>query len=234
MPPSGFPASPPQADRPRAAISWSGGKDCCLALLRARASFDVCAALTIYTETGGRSRSHGLRPDLVDAQTTRLGLTTLSGRASWDTYTDEFIRVLGEASALGITHVVFGDIMFDAHAAWNRRVCAAHGLTAVMPLWGEDTGALLTEFLATGSTAMIVTARTGQLDSSWLGRRLDTQAMHDLQAAGVDPCGENGEYHTLVIDTPAFSSPLPVRPGVRVQQGPCWALDVELAEPVTC
>src|SRR5688500_6008502 len=100
MPPSGPPASPAHADRPRAAISWSGGKDCCLALLRARASFDVRAAITIYTEDGDRSRSHGLRPDILAAQASRLGLVTLSGRASWDSYTDEYIRVLGEAAAL--------------------------------------------------------------------------------------------------------------------------------------
>jgi diphthine-ammonia ligase len=219
--------------RPRAAISWSGGKDCCLALLRARDEYDVVAAITMFTETGDRSRSHGLRPEILAAQAARLGLVNFSGRCSWETYTDEYIRVLGEAAALGITHVIFGDIMFDAHRAWNERVCAAHGLTAVLPLWNEPTDALLTEFIDTGSTALIVTARASLLDASWLGRRLDVDAMRELAALGVDACGENGEYHTLVTDSPAFSSPLPIRELVQVRQGPCWALDVDL-EAVPC
>ncbi|MGE0443963.1 MAG: diphthine--ammonia ligase [Vicinamibacterales bacterium] len=234
MPVSGSPASPRQPDRPRAAISWSGGKDCCLALLRARTAYDVCAAITMFAEDGNRSRSHGLRPEVLQAQAERLGLTTLSGRCSWETYTDEYIRVLGEVAALGITHVIFGDIMFDAHAAWNRRVCAAHGLTAVMPLWGEPTDALLAEFLGTGSRAMVVTSRTERLDPAWLGRTLDAAAHEELTTLGVDPCGEQGEYHTLVVDSPVFSSPLPIQVGARVEQGPCWALDVTLVEPVAC
>ena len=156
---------------------------------------------------------------------------------SWERYTDEYIRLLGEAKALGITHVVFGDIMGDAHGAWNEKVCAAHGLTPVMPLWGEPTPTLAREFIATGSSADIVTTRTTHLDPSWLGRSLDEAAIRELEALDVDPCGEFGEYHTLVTNCPAFSSPLPVRHGVRVEQGPCWALDVELAttaEPVAC
>jgi uncharacterized protein (TIGR00290 family) len=221
--------------RPRAAISWSGGKDCCLALLRARSAYDVVAAVTMFTEDGDRSRSHGLRPDVLAAQAGRLGMTHLSGRGTWEGYTDEYTRVLGEAAALGVTHVIFGDIMFDAHRAWNEKVCAAHGLTAVLPLWNEPTDALLVEFLSTGSRAVIVTARESYLDASWLGRELSLPAMREMQARGVDACGENGEYHTLVVDSPVFSSPLPVRQGERVQRGPVWALDVELtAEAVRC
>lgn len=209
-----------------AAISWSGGKDCCLALLRSRSAFNITTAITVFTETGERSRSHGLRPDVVAAQVQRLGLTPLSGRATWAQYTDEYIRLLGEAAALGVTHVVFGDIMGEAHREWNERVCAAHGLTPVMPLWGEPTGALLSEFLATGSSATIVTTRTAHLDPSWLGRSLDDEASRELALLGVDACGEFGEYHTVVTNCPAFSSPLPVSHGVRVEQGPCWAMDV--------
>jgi uncharacterized protein (TIGR00290 family) len=221
-------SSPSSTNRPRAAISWSGGKDCCLALLRARDQYDVVAAITMYTETGDRSRSHGLRPEILAAQASRLGLVNLAGRCSWESYTDEYIRVLGEAAALGVTHVIFGDIMFDAHRQWNERVCDAHGLTAVLPLWNESTDKLLTEFLETGSRAIIVTARAAHLDASWLGRGLDYGTLHELQALGVDACGENGEYHTLVLETPLFSSPLPIRQLVHVRQGPCWALDVDV------
>src|SRR5512146_3190943 len=99
--------------KPRAAISWSGGKDCCTALLRAQADYDVVAMLTMFTEDGQRSRSHGLRPDIVAAHAARLGVTSLTGRGSWDTYTDEFGRLLASAARLGVSHVIFGDIMGD-------------------------------------------------------------------------------------------------------------------------
>ncbi|MFN2583081.1 MAG: diphthine--ammonia ligase [Candidatus Dormibacteria bacterium] len=212
--------------RPRAAISWSGGKDCCTALLRTHPEFDITAILTMFAEDGERSRSHGLRPDIIAGHAQRLGVTSLTGRCSWASYTDEYIRMLGEASALGVTHVIFGDIMGEAHRAWDERVCAAHGLTPVLPLWGASTRTLVEEFIASGSTAVIVTARAAHLDESWLGRTITSDAVRELEALGVDPCGEYGEYHTLVTNTPPFHAPLEVTFGAREMHSDCWALDV--------
>jgi uncharacterized protein (TIGR00290 family) len=214
--------------KPRAAISWSGGKDCCSALGRARATYDVVGMVTMFTEDGARTRSHGLRPEIVAAHAQRLGLQSVSGRCSWETYTDEYCRVLGTLVAGGVTHVIFGDIMFDSHRAWNERVCAAHGLTPVLPLWGEPTADLLVEFLASGGEACLITVRADVLDASWLGRTLSHDVMRELQARGLDPCGENGEYHTLVTGTPLFSSPLCIREQGRVRRGSCWSLDVSI------
>ena len=214
--------------KPRAAISWSGGKDCCTALLRVHRDYDVVAMITMFAENGGRSRSHGLQPDLIAAHARRLGIRNLTGRCSWSSYTDEYVRVLGEAAAIGISHVIFGDIMGDAHRAWDERVCAAHGLTPVLPIWGESTRALVEEFIATGSTALIVTARAAHLDASWLGRTITLDAVRELEALGVDACGELGEYHTLVTDTPLFGAPLDLSLGAREMQSECWALDVVL------
>ena len=150
--------------KPRAAISWSGGKDCCTALLRAHRDYAVTAMITMFAEDGERSRSHGLRPDILAAHAQRLGLHSLTGRCSWASYTDEYSRVLASASALGITHVIFGDIMGEAHRAWDERVCAQHGLTPVLPIWGESTADLVAEFITSGSTAIIVTARAAYRD----------------------------------------------------------------------
>jgi diphthine-ammonia ligase len=216
----------------RAAISWSGGKDCCTALLRTHRDFDVVAMLTMFTEDGGRSRSHGLRPDIIAAHAARLHVTSLTGRCSWATYTEEYGRMLASAAALDVTHIIFGDIIGDAHRAWDERVCAAHGLTPVLPLWGESTRTLVEEFICSGSTAVIVTARAAHLDESWLGRTITLDAVRELQALGVDPCGEYGEFHTLVTHTPLFSTPLELLPGVREMHSDCWALDVEIARDV--
>jgi diphthine-ammonia ligase len=215
-------------DRPRAAISWSGGKDGCTALQRVRSGFEVVAMITMLDEHGTRSRSHGLRPEVIAAQAERLGLHWLTGNCTWDTYTVEFCDVLRRLNEYGITHVIFGDIMFASHRAWNERVCATGKLTPVLPLWGEPTDRLLHEFLESGGDARLVTVRADCLDESWLGRRLTADLVPELQRRGVDPCGENGEYHTLVTNSPLFSSPLPIVAHGHVLKHGCWALDVSL------
>jgi len=216
--------------KPRAAISWSGGKDSYLALHRSHSSYDVVAMITMFDEDGARSRSHGLRPALVEAQALCLGLTLCPGLASWATYEDGYRRALTDARVLGITHVIFGDIMYESNRVFPERVCAAEGLMAVEPLWGESTTALYREFVATGADARIVTIRDNVLDPSWLGRKLTLNLLDDIMAAGVDPCGEHGEYHTVVVDAPLFSSPINVVTLESVCRDGCWAVDLALAD----
>ena len=218
----------PRPPRPRAAISWSGGKDSCAALHRVRDRFDVVSMVTMFDEDAARSRSHGLRPEVIDAQAERLGLRRFVGRCTWTTYTDMFARVLEDVAASGVSHVVFGDIMFDEHRRWAEQVCDRAGLVAVEPLWGESTDALFEEWIASGADATIVTARAECLDASWLGRRLAAEMAPDFLRLGVDKCGERGEYHTVVTNTPLFSHPLVLRHGQVVQQSGCWALDVNV------
>jgi uncharacterized protein (TIGR00290 family) len=217
--------------RPRAAISWSGGKDSCAALHRVHTQFDVVSMVTMFDEAALRSRSHGLRPEVVAAQARRLGLAQFVGRCTWDTYDTEFQRVLNEVAATGVTHVVFGDIMFDEHRRWAERMCEASGLTAVEPLWGESTDTLFSEWIASGADAWIVTVRAAFLDATWLGRSLAWDMGAEFARLGVDKCGELGEYHTVVTNTPLFSAPLALERGEIVQHGGCWALDLLVGPP---
>ena len=216
--------------RPKAAISWSGGKDCCLAMLRAWDSVEFVAMITMFNEDGTRSRSHGLRPAMVAAQAERLGLEHFSACCSWETYTDEYTAMLARLPERGVTHVVFGDIKGDAHREWNERVCRSHGLTPVMPLWAQPTAQLVREFIAVGGEARLVTIRTPPLDRSWLGLTLTEETVHRLESFDVDPCGEFGEYHTVVTNCPRFSSPLTVVTGESVSRADCWALDLSVGE----
>jgi uncharacterized protein (TIGR00290 family) len=218
---------------PRAALSWSGGKDSYLALHRSVSRFDVVAAVMMFNEDGSRSRSHGLRPDVVEAQVQRLGLTHVGGRGSWTTYEDGYRDALRQVRSLGITHVIFGDIMYDANREFPERVCAAEGLVAVEPLWGEPTSSLYCEFVATGADARIVTVRDGVVSPAWLGRRLTLDLLAELDAIAVDPCGEHGEYHTVVVNAPLFSSGLRVTSGDTVCRDGCWALDLSLDSRAT-
>jgi uncharacterized protein (TIGR00290 family) len=217
------------ASRPPALVSWSGGKDACVALHRARAQYDIVAALTMMDERGTRSRSHGLRADVLQAQVQAMGLRWITRPCGWDDYEARFIDALHEAREAGIRALVCGDILHPEHRQWVERVCAAAALDAVEPIFGRPTIEVYHEFLAMGGDAYIVAAEARHLDEGWLFRRLDHQAAEDLIRLGLDPCGENGEYHTLVTNCPAFAHPVTVSPGPHVLTRGYWAVDVQLA-----
>ena len=214
------------AAKPRAAVSWSGGKDSCAALSRARQAFDVEAMVTMCDDEAGRSRSHGLRPEILDAQAARLGLARVTGSCGWSDYEAAFAGALEQVAESGITHVIFGDILFEEHRAWAERICAGAGLIAVEPLWGLSTDLLFEEWVSSGSEAVIVTARAEFLDQSWLGRVLQRELSAEFKRLGVDACGERGEYHTLVTSSPLFTSPIRWHSEGHVLRSGCWALDV--------
>ena len=216
--------------RPRAAISWSGGKDSCAAYHRARGTFDFVTAITMFNEDGTRSRSHGLRPEILAAQVERLGLQSITETCTWGTYNIAFDRALETAAAMGVTHVVFGDILFDEHREWAERLSAGRGLTAVEPLWKESTTDLYRAFLASRTRARIVTVRSSKLDETFLGRDLAEDLLEEFVAREVDPCGERGEYHTVVTACNAFSRPLRVRALGRATNNGCMAEDLVLDE----
>jgi uncharacterized protein (TIGR00290 family) len=216
--------------KPRAAISWSGGKDSCAALHRTHADFDIVAMVTMFDEGMERSRSHGLRPEVLAAQADRLGLRQAIGRCTWETYDAAFARALRALKTDGVTHVVFGDILFDEHRRWAETMSAAAGLVAVEPLFGESTERLFEDWVSSPrAEALIVTTRAAILDETWLGRPLRRDMAAEFARLGVDPCGERGEYHTVVTNSPLFQEPLAVDIGVRVKRDDCCALDVRLA-----
>jgi len=212
--------------RPRAAISWSGGKDSCAALHRTHADYDVVSMITMFDDAAARSRSHGLRPDIVWAQAERLGLRRITGRCSWQSYDAAFADALRQAKHDAVTHVIFGDIMFEEHRRWAEQMCAGAGLTAIEPLFGTSTVTLFEEWTGSGADALIVTARAEFLDETWLGRPLRRDMLDTFTRLGVDPCGERGEYHTVVTNTPLFNRPLRVHANGHVQHSGCWALDL--------
>ncbi len=212
--------------KPRAAISWSGGKDSCAALARARASFDVVAMVTMFDEEAARSRSHGLRPEVLQAQADRLGLRPFIGRCTWQTYDRTFSETLAAlASERHHARRVRRHPVRRTSPVGRADVRAARadgGRTAV----GLSTDTLFREWVDSGSDAVIVTARAEFLDESWLGRPLRREMLDEFARLGVDPCGERGEYHTVVTDTPLFRSPLTLKRAGHVQRSGCWALDL--------
>jgi len=207
--------------------SWSGGKDSCLALYRALAGGRRLACLvTMFTEDGDRSRSHGLPRELIAAQAAALGVPLLFAAASWDDYEHEFIGLLKRAQSIGAGFAVFGDIDIPRHRQWEENVCIAAGLKAELPLWQRDRMSLLEEFWNAGFESRIVVARDGIVDRKFLGRILDRETAAELAATGIDPCGENGEFHTVVTSGPLLHEPIALELRGQVLKSGCWFQDV--------
>ncbi len=216
------------------AVSWSGGKDSCLALHRAVAAGAAPRALlTVFDEAGQRSRSHGLRPEVLAAQAACLGLPLHIARASWQTYEAAFCEQLAALRDAGIADVVFGDIDLEPHRDWEERVCAASGVRAHLPLWGGERSALLREFWRSGHSCRIVAVDASKLGADVLGAEYTPDLAARFEADGIDACGENGEFHTIAVDGPLFHRPLRLRFGEVVAVGGCLAIDAMIDAAVS-
>jgi diphthine-ammonia ligase len=211
--------------------SWSGGKDSCLALHRVltRGNARLACLVTMLTEDGQRSRSHGLSLEVLQAQAAAVGVPLLTASATWDDYERAMIELLSRAQACGAEAAVFGDIDIPRHRAWEESVCQQAGLTALLPLWQQDRLGILEDWWTAGFEARIVVAREGLVDRRYLGRVLDREVAAELTAAGVDACGENGEFHTLVTAGPLFRQPLAIELGEQVLRSGCWFQDLRRA-----
>jgi uncharacterized protein (TIGR00290 family) len=214
--------------RRRFAVSWSGGKDSALALDRAvRAGGSSSALFTMFTEGGERSRSHGLPREILAAQAAALSVPLVTRSTTWSGYEEAFVDGAREVQRdLCIDDFVFGDIDLEDHRAWCVRVTQRVGAHAHHPLWQSGRRDLLDELFERGWRAVIVAVRDSILSHEFLGRLLDPDCVTDLERAGSDACGENGEYHTVVIDGPLFRAPLELtRRDIHTFDG-CSFLDV--------
>jgi uncharacterized protein (TIGR00290 family) len=184
----------------------------------------------MLTEGGERSRAHGLSLDLLERQAAALDIPLATHLAAWDTYEVEFLSAIRQFKEAGIGYGVFGDIDLAPHLEWVERVCSSALVQACEPLWKAARRELLDEFLQLGFKATIIAVKQEALDNSFLGRTLDQRVIADLERAGADASGEEGEYHTVVTDGPIFSSALHLEMKRQVvRDGYCF-LDVSLSE----
>jgi uncharacterized protein (TIGR00290 family) len=193
-----------------ALCSWSGGKDSCLALhLAMDQGLQVTQLVSVLEPDADRSRSHALPEALLRAQAQALGMTLITPRADWPSYEAVFIDTLKCQRALGIEHAVFGDIDLIPHRDWEEKVCRLASMTAHLPLWGWPREQVVEEIFQRDFRAICVCINSRFLPPSFCGRPYDREFLADLPA-GVDACGENGEFHTFVTDAPRFRAPIPV------------------------
>jgi len=186
--------------------SWSGGKDSCYAMMKAvESGFTPKVILNMMNENGKVSRSHGLPLAILNQQAQKMQLPLEAVPATWGDYEEKFIIVLKELKTkFDLQAAVFGDIDLQAHKDWEDKVCEVASLKAVLPLWQQDRIELVNEMIESGIETMIVSCNT-QMGESYLGKILTKELALELEANGIDPCGENGEFHTMVINCPLFS-----------------------------
>ena len=202
-------------------VSWSGGKDSCLAGYRAVASgLKVCYLANTITEDGQHSRSHGLSAEVLRVQAQAIGIPLVQRPTTWDSYEAEFKSLLRTFKEEGIEGGVFGDIDFEEHRQWVERVCQEVGLVPYLPLWGENQDKILREFIGLGFESVVVAAKADLFGEEVLGRKVDLDFVRYLselsETKSITPCGEAGEYHTLVLDGPIFKQRLVITEASKV------------------
>ncbi len=202
------------------ALAWSGGKDSALALHALRgAGREPAVLLTTVTEGVERISIHGVRRALLHAQAAAIGIPLVEVRIPLPCPNEVYEARMSEALAAPpldrVTQVAFGDLFLDDVRAYREQRLAPSGRSALFPLWGRDTTELARTFLDADFRAVVATVDPRSLDASFAGRAYDARFLNDLPAA-VDPCGENGEFHTFVHDGPVFDRPIAVETGDTV------------------
>lgn len=212
-------------------LSWSGGKDSCMALhaLLQNPDYRVRALLTTVTEDFDRISMHGVRRSLLRQQAASLGLplreVMISRGAGNAEYEARMADALADYRRQGIVTCAFGDLFLEDIRAYRDRQLSAHGMRGIYPLWGRDTAALIRNFIAQGFKTAVVCVDPAKLSPSFVGRVIDADFLAELPQ-GVDPCGENGEFHTFVFEGPIFKSPIGFSFGETVCRDGFWFCDL--------
>jgi len=216
------------------AISWSGGKDCCLAYWKAVSEgFNLQYLLNTYREDSGRVAFHGVRSKLIRKQADSIGRTLIQKAVDNSNYEETFLGALLELKSKGVEGVVFGDIDVRQNRKWSETVTRKAGLESMFPLWNMDQKEILEEFIGAGFKAIVVALDSKFLTKDDLGRRIDQAWMRrieNLRREATDVpitfCGENGEYHSFVFGGPSFNSDIKVKTGDPVMRNGYWLIDV--------
>lgn len=214
----------------KAFVSWSGGKDCCHScFLAMRQGYDIRYLFNMINPSVQRSCSHGISTKWIQLQSEALQIPLMQQPTNGNDYEKVFIESLIKLKAEGITTGIFGDIDFLPHLEWIQKVCEKAGIHPVLPLWGMEQNQIMQNFIASGFKSVVIATRADILGKEWLGRQIDQQFMADLAKvnAEVTPCGEAGEFHTLVIDGPIFHKRLEIQEYQIVRREEHWFLDIQ-------
>lgn len=208
---------------PKAFMSWSSGKDSAFALYEAQRSgmADIVGVLTTVNEVYDRVAMHGVRSALLDRQIAALGLpcikVPLPSPCPNEIYEARMTEAVAQIKAQGVRHMVFGDLYLEDIRAYREEKLSASGMEGIFPLWKRNTAALAGEMIDSGLVAHIVCLDPKRIDRKFAGRQFDRALLAELPP-GIDPCGENGEFHTVVSAGPMFNKPIPITVGETVER----------------
>jgi diphthine-ammonia ligase len=206
--------------------SWSGGKDSCFACYQALSQgYKISHLANFISQEFKRVSFHGTEARLIQLQSQALGIPLLQKETTWESYEQEFKEAVRSLLPQGIKGMVFGDIYLDEHKEWVERVCGELGIEAIEPLWEKSTEKIFTDFIDAGFEAIIVSAQAELIDEGWVGQRLDRKFLSYLKTRDVDLCGENGEYHTLVVNAPLFKRRIEITESRTINRDNYWFLD---------
>ena len=206
--------------------SWSGGKDSCLAAYLALGQeYEISHLVNFISQEFKRVSFHGTEAKLIQLQSQAIGIPLLQKQTTWEEYELEFKEAVRSLLPQGVKGMVFGDIYLDEHKEWVEKVCGELGIEAIEPLWNKDTEEVFTGFIDAGFKAIIVSAQAELIDEGWVGQRLDRNFLSYLKARNIDLCGENGEYHTLVVNGPLFKRRIEVIESKTINRDNHWLLD---------
>jgi uncharacterized protein (TIGR00290 family) len=209
--------------RPKAFVSWSSGKDSAYALweVRNRGLVEIVGVLTTISEAYDRVAMHGVRQCLLDRQIAALNLPAikvlLPTPCSNEIYEARMAQACAQMKAQGADQIVFGDLFLEDIRAYRIEKLAGTGIEPIFPLWKRETTALAHKMISSGLAAYLTCVDPKKLDRSFVARRFDQSLLRDLPS-NIDPCGENGEFHTVVTAGPMFTAPVPVRAGEIVER----------------
>lgn len=202
----------------KAVMAWSGGKDSSLSLYRIlqKGEYEVCYLVTTISEKYKRVSMHGVRQELIEQQAEAIGIPLiklmLPEPCSMEQYADIMRNHWNQLKQQGIEYIIFGDIFLEDLKLFRDNNLAECGITGVYPIWKETSESLINEFVDAGFKTTLVCTNEKHLGKEWCGRVIDKQFIQDIPA-GVDVCGENGEFHTFVFDGPVFKHAVAFTPG---------------------
>ncbi|WP_181884368.1 diphthine--ammonia ligase [Neobacillus piezotolerans] len=208
----------------RIAISWSGGKDSCFALYQLLQSdeYIVDSLFTTITEEYSRVSIHGVRESLLEKQADSLGFPLkkvyIPAECSNEIYQERMDGIMESLKKAGVTAVMFGDILLEDVKSYRENQVREHGLKGVFPIWGQNTNTLIRDFLSLGFKTITTCIDSEKLSAPFLGRVVEGGFLDELPP-DVDPCGENGEFHTFCFAGPIFNRKLDITIGNRVDKG---------------
>jgi diphthine-ammonia ligase len=214
----------------KAFVSWSGGKDCMLALHRIQkeGTCQVSCLINMCSDESDKSRSHGLPKSLIRQQSQAMGIPIIQPVSGFGNYETVFKETISQLKKEGVEYGIFGDIYLMEHRTWIERVCSETDITPLFPLWNCITADLIREFVKEGFKAQLVSVNTRNLSQEWLGRQIDMLFIEDiLGLQHIDPCAENGEYHSFVYDGPNFNAPVSFRNKGSYLDKEHWFQDLE-------